>query len=147
MSPFLSGALGAVTVLLLTGLVRRAIWHRRFRGRRPGGWFLRRVGRRLGARPEQEQVFHAEAGAVAGELRGLRQEARALRAELADLVAGPALEPAAVSRALDARLAKLEQVKSRLAEALTRVHATLEPAQRAELAAALADIERKKANR
>jgi uncharacterized membrane protein len=138
MSPFVSGVLGAVTVLLVAGLVRRAVWHRRFRGyRRRGPWFLHRVARRLGARPEQEQVFQAEADAVAGELRGLREEARALRAELAELVAAPALDSAAVSRALEARLARLDGVKARLAEALTRVHAALEPAQRAELAAIL----------
>ncbi len=138
MSPFVSGILGAVTVLLVAGLVRRAIWRRRFRGfRRHGPWFLHRVYRRLGTRPEQEKVFSGEVHALAEELRGLRQDARALRAEVADLVAGPALDAAAVSRALEPRLARLDAVKTRLSEALARVHAALEPVQRAELAAIL----------
>lgn len=137
MSPFVSGALGAVTVLLLAGLVRRALWSRRFRHGPRGGWFLRRLFRRLGTRPEQEQVLTAEAGSLAGELHALRRDARALRAEVADLLAGPTLDPAAVGRALESRWSKLEAVKSRAAEAVARVHATLEPAQRAELAALL----------
>lgn len=138
MSPFFSGVLGAVTVLLLAGIVRRALWHRRFRrGGRGGPWFLRRLFRRLGTRPEQEQVVSAEADALAAELRSLRQDARELRAEVAELLSGPTLDAAAVSRALEARLAKLDAVKARLAEGLARIHAALEPAQRAELATIL----------
>ena len=138
MSPFVSGILGAVTVLLVAGLVRRALWHRRFRGfRRRGSWFLHRIYRRLGTRPEQEKVVYGEVHAVAKELRGLREDAWALRAEVADLVAGPSLDAAAVARALEARLARLDAVKTRLAEALARIHAALEPTQRAELAAIL----------
>ena len=85
MSPFVSGALGAVTVLLLAGLARRALWHRRLcRHGRGGPWFLRRVFRRLGTRPEQEQVVTSAADALAAEVRGLGRDARALREELAD---------------------------------------------------------------
>jgi hypothetical protein len=138
MSPFVSGVLGAVTVLLLAGIIRRGLWHRRFRrGARGGPWLLRRLYRRLGTRPEQEQVMSAEADALAAELRGLRLDARELRAEVAGLVSGPALDAGAVSRAIEVRLAKLDGVKARLAEALARIHAALEPAQRAELAAIL----------
>ncbi len=138
MSPFVSGILGAVTVLLVAGLVRRALWHRRFRGfRRRGNWFLYRVYRRLGTRPEQEKVLSGEVDALAQELRGLREDARAVRTEMAELLSGPALDAAAVSRALEPRLAKLDAVKTRLAEGLARIHAALEPAQRAELATIL----------
>jgi hypothetical protein len=137
MSPFVSGALGAVTVLLVAGLVRRALWHRRFRGSPRGAWFLRRLSRRIGARPEQEQVFSAEAEAFVAELRAFRQDAFSLRTELADLVGRSDLDAAAVARAVESRLGKLDGVKARLAEGVARIHAALDPAQRAELAALL----------
>jgi uncharacterized membrane protein len=138
MSPFVSGVLGAVTVLLVAGLIRRARWRRSLRGHGLGGpWFLRRLFRRLRTRPEQEQILSAEADALAAELRALRQDARSLRAEVAELVAGPTLDAASVSHALEARLAKLDAVKARIAEALARVHAALDPSQRAQLAAML----------
>jgi Spy/CpxP family protein refolding chaperone len=139
MSPFFSGALGAAVVLLLAGLVRRAAWRHRFRrGGRGGPWFLQRLFRRLGTRPEQEKVVSAEASALAGELRALREDGRALRAEVAELLAGPALDAQAVSRALDGRMAKLQALRDRISEALARVHAVLDPHQRAELATLLA---------
>jgi len=139
MSPFVSGALGAVTVLLLAGLIRRARYFRRFRrSGRGGSWFLRRLFRRLGTRPEQERVVSAEADALAAELRRFREEAFALRAEVAEMYGAPALDAEAVSRALDARLSKLEAVKARFAEALARVHAVLDPEQRKAVAGLIA---------
>jgi len=139
MSPFLSGALGAAAVLILAGLVRRAVWRRRFRFRRGGAsWLTHRLSLRLGARPEQEKVLSAEAGALAEELRALRQDGRALRAEVAELLSGPALDAQAVSKALASRMEKLGALRDRIAEALSRVHAALDPAQRTELAALLA---------
>jgi hypothetical protein len=65
------------TVLLLAGLVRHAVWHRRSWRRgmhRSGPYFLRRLHTRLGTRREQEQVLSSEAdahrrqGAIAEEL-------------------------------------------------------------------------------
>jgi len=139
MSPFFSGALGAVTVLLVAGLIRRAYWRRRlWRSGRGSAWFLGRLFRRLGTRPEQETVVSAEAAAVAAEFRRFREEALALRAEVAELFEAPALDAEAVSRAFGARLAKLDAVKARLAEALARVHAVLDPAQRRALAPLIA---------
>ncbi len=137
MSPFVSGALGAVTVLLVAGIVRRAVWHRRFHRGPRGGWFLRRLFRRLRTRPDQEQVLTAEAESLAAELRAFRRDAHGVRAELAALLAGPALDPATVGAALDARLVKLAALKTRLADGVARIHAALDPAQRAELASLL----------
>lgn len=134
MSPFVSGALGAFAVLLLTGLVRRARWHRRLHRAGRGPWFLRRLFLRLGTRPEQEAVVSAEADALSQELRSLRQDARALRAEMADLLAAPALDAAAVARVLEPRLLKFDALRARLAEAVSRTHAALDPAQRSRLA-------------
>ncbi len=132
MTPFLSGALGAVAVLFLAALVRRAVW-RRMRRRGPArlGWLFRRIG----ARPEQERAVRAEMDALSEAFLALRGDARALRGDLADLLAAPELDPAKVGAALDARLARVEALRGRFAEALARIHAALEPAQREALAA------------
>jgi uncharacterized membrane protein len=131
MTPFLSGALGAATVLFLGALARRAAW-RRF-SRRPFG--PRRLLRRIGATPEQERAVLAETDQLAELFRALRQDAGALRGELADLLAAPALEPSRVAAALDARLGRAGELRARLAPALSRIHAALGPEQRARLAA------------
>jgi hypothetical protein len=130
MTAFLSGAAGALAVLFLAVLLRRALW-RRWRGRAPGA---RHVLRRIGARPEQERALLAEVEAVTDVLRALRGDAGTLRGELADLIAGPEAAPARVAAALDARLARLGELRSRFAEAVSRVHSALDPAQRQRLA-------------
>jgi Spy/CpxP family protein refolding chaperone len=132
MSPFVSGALGALTVLVAAGLARRAAWHR-LRHRRLG-FGARRILRRIGATPEQERAVLAETDALAGVLGALRGDAHALRADLAALLAAPSLDTAQVAAALDARLARAAELRTRLAEAIARVHATLGPEQRARLA-------------
>jgi Spy/CpxP family protein refolding chaperone len=134
MSPFVSGALGALSVLLLAALVRRAVWHRRFRRLRRGGFVLRGLFHRLGTRPEQEAVVTAEADALAAALADLRGDARALRADLAELLAAPTLDRARLDAALAARLARFDALKARAAEALARIHTTLDPEQRTRLA-------------
>src|SRR5512132_2262009 len=132
MSAFLSGAAGALTVLFLAAVVRRALWRRwRHRGGRLGA---RHVLRRIGARPEQERAVLAETDALGAALRELRGDALGLRADLADLIAAPAVDAGRVAAALDARLARARELRARFAEALARIHATLDPAQRARLA-------------
>jgi uncharacterized membrane protein len=135
MTPYLSGAVGALAVLLVVHTLRRIVWMRRLH--RMGGRAapLRFLYCRLGTRPEQETVISAEAEALAGELRTLRSELRSVREELADLVAAPAVDAAAVRAAIDARFERLAALRARLAEGLARVHATLDGSQRAALAA------------
>lgn len=130
MTAFLWGAAGALTVLVLAALARRALW-RRWRGGRPAA---HHVLRRIGARPDQERALLAEVEAVTDVLRALRGDAGALRGDLADLLAGPEAAPSRVAAALDARLARLGELRGRFAEALSRVHAALDPAQRQALA-------------
>lgn len=136
MSPFVSGALGAAAFLLVAGILRRAAWHRRFRhdGHRRRAFMLRHLFRRLRTRPEQEQVVTAEADALAAAMRELRQDAWALRTDVASLLAAPALDADAVRTALESRLARAEALKGRLAEGLARIHVALDPSQRAALA-------------
>ncbi len=132
MNSFFSGALGALAVLVLAGLVRRAAWRRMHR-RGPArlGWLFRRIG----ARPDQERAVRAEVDALSEAFLALRGDARALRGDLADLIAAPDLDAARVASALDARLARTEALRARLADAVAHIHAVLDPPQREALAA------------
>jgi hypothetical protein len=132
MSSFVSGALGALAVVVTLAIVRRARWRGRFRhGPRRG---IRFLAQRLGARPEQERVLADEADALASELSRARAEMRGVRAELASLLSAPALDAAAVAAAIDARLARLAAIRDRAAQGVARVHAALDPSQRAAFA-------------
>ena len=133
MTSFLWGALGALSVLALLAVVRRAGWRRRFGhlGPRAGVRFL---AARLGARPDQERVLSEEADALAAAISGARTDLASVRSELADLLSGPTLDAPAVASAIDRRLSRLAAVRARAAEGLARVHAALDPEQRTRLA-------------
>ncbi len=130
MTAFLWGAAGAVTVLFLAGLFRRVMW-RRWRGR--GRLGARHLLRRLGARPDQERTVLAEADALFEALHALGADARALRGDLADLIAAPAVDAARVTDALETRLVRVSALRARFADAVSRIHAALDPAQRTAL--------------
>lgn len=134
MSPFLSGALGALAVLLAVSVLRKLAWMRRIHRYRGRPFALRYLFRRLRTRPEQERVISAEADALFSEVHALRAELRSVRDELADLLAAPTADAAAVQAAIDARIARLATLRSSLAQAVARIHATLDPTQRATLA-------------
>jgi heavy-metal resistance protein len=136
MSPFLSGALGALALVVTLGALRRVLWFRRLRRWRAGGPLpLRRLFARLGTRPEQEAVLSAEAEVLWRELGALREDGRAARQELAELFSHEALDAAEVSAALDRRLEHLQALRTEVAAGLARVHATLDAGQRARLVA------------
>jgi len=138
MSPFVSGALGALAVIVTLRVLRGAFFFGRMRRWRQGGRPpLRFLFRRLGTRPEQEQVISKELDALFQEGGALRDDMREGRAELAALFSAEALDAAALSAALDRRMAKVGEVRLRAEAALARVHAALDPAQRAQLAAML----------
>jgi len=131
MSPFWSAFLGSLFAFALLALIARARFRRwRRSGGAPPRFFVRRLARRLGARPEQEQVLLAEADALAIELRALREDQGALRRELGALLAAPALDLSALDAALAARLARLEALRARLRDGLARFHAVLDEGQR-----------------
>jgi uncharacterized membrane protein len=139
MSPFLAGALGALAVIVTLRLLRRAVWFGRMRRWRQGGRPpLRLLFRRLRTRPEQEEVLARELDALLREGGALRDDWRGARRELADLFTAEALDAAALSAALDRRMAKVGEARARAEAALARVHAALDPGQRVQLAALLA---------
>lgn len=138
MSPFLSGLLGAAVgvLLLAAGAAVLRLLHSRRRhrlgfGHRRGLGFL---FRRLGTRPEQEEILTREADALAAELRLFRGDARALRDELAELLSEPSLDSGAVAAVLERPFARAREVRARVEAAILRMHETLEPDQRVRLA-------------
>ncbi len=138
MSPFVSGALGALALLLALGALRRLVWHRRLRRWRAGGPLpLRRLFGWLGARPEQQAVLSEVAEALRADAGALRAEGRAAREALAELFAMDALDQARLQSTLDQARGRLDEVSARLAASLARVHATLDAGQRARVAALL----------
>jgi len=143
MTPFWSGFLGALAALVVLFAVRRivwfAAWRRWHRGghRRPSGHARRgldRLFRRLGARPEQEDVLRAEAEALFAELSAFRGDTFALREDLAALLSAPALDEATVASTLERPLARLGELRTRIAGSIARVHGALDVAQRERLA-------------
>jgi hypothetical protein len=135
MLAFLYGFLGALAALALLAAIRRRQWRGMAGGGQRRGFLLRGLFRRLGTRPDQESVLAGEADALAAELRALREEGRALREEVAAMLDAPAIDRAAVEEALERRLARLTALRARAAEALRRVHGTLDERQRRALAA------------
>lgn len=135
MSPFVSGALGALALVVTLRLLRGLLWHRRLRRWRTGGPLpLRRVFAWLGARPEQEAVLAEVAEALREDANALRAEGRAAREAVAELFALDALDEAKLTATLDQGLGRLDEVSRRLAASLARVHATLDAGQRARVA-------------
>lgn len=135
MNAFLSGALGALGVLVtlaLVGWLFRRVAGRRFRRRGPFG--VARFLRRIGARPDQERAVLAETDALVEAMRALGTDARALRTDLADLLTAPTLDTARVGETVDGRLGRIAEVRSRFVEAVARIHAVLDASQRAQLA-------------
>jgi len=138
MSPFLAGALGALTLFLVARLARGAFWFARMRRFRRGGPLpVGRLARRLGLRPEQAAVLSTELETLWREGSAFRQDARGVPSELASLFSAETLDAAAVSAALDGRLARLGALRARAVEALGRLHATLDAEQRAKVVALL----------
>jgi len=130
MNPFLAGVLGAASLLLLLGAVRRLAF-RRMRHGRGGRFMLQRLFGRLGIRPDQEPLLTEEVEAFWREASALRGDGPALRNELAELLAGDVVDEATVSAVLGRRLEKLEALRTKAATSLTRIHGALDAGQRA----------------
>jgi hypothetical protein len=144
MSPFISAFLGTLAaVALLGGLaaLRMRRW-RRWRSRMGSGgpptrFLLRGLFQRLGTRPEQEASILADADALAAELGALRADGRALREELSALLEAPSLDRSRLDELFSSRLARLDALRTRAAEAIARLHGQLDEAQRRTLSSLL----------
>jgi hypothetical protein len=117
--------IGTVSLIALIATLRR--------GRFGHGRGFRRLVQRLSASPSQEDVLRGVADGFFATGRATRDDVRALRAALSDVLENETLDESA----LDAALARFDAATSRLRETLltqTRtVHNTLDVAQRKRL--------------
>jgi hypothetical protein len=132
MTSFFAGALGAIAVLVTLAATRARAWRRFHHGHRGHG--VRRLARRIGATPHQEALLRGEAEAIFAELSGLRGELFGARVELAELLDAPLTERAAFEGMLARQGEKLARTRGRIAEAIAKVHDSLDAEQRKRLA-------------
>ncbi len=125
--------LGVLALLRLLG----ALAFRRHLHRRGRAFMARRLLRRIDATPEQERLFLEELEALRAALGGLREEAWSGRARLAQALEAETVDAQALDAALEATMQRLQELRARAGQAVTRLHAALAPAQRLQLAALL----------
>jgi uncharacterized membrane protein len=144
MSPFFSGALGALAVVITLRVARGAAWYHRARRFRAGGppRAARRLAARIGASPAQEEVLASEATSLAKALHGVRREVAEVREAIAALLTAESLDAAALAAALDRPAARIAEVRARLEAAVARIHGALGPAERERLADVLRNLGR-----
>lgn len=127
-----------VTLGVLAALrLLRAFAFRHHLHRRGRGFMARRLLRRIDATPEQERLFLEELEALRGALRGVREGAFASRERIAQVLEAEALDAQALDALFATSLQRLEEVRARAAQSLSRLHAALAPAQRLQLATML----------
>jgi Spy/CpxP family protein refolding chaperone len=103
-----------------------------------GGFGVRRPLRFLAHKLQLTEPQVADLAAILNELKTERAQAavddRRARAAFADLIAADTLDAAKVDEAAKARVKGAERVAAAVARALGRIHALLNPQQRAQLA-------------
>ncbi len=110
--------------------------HGRYGGYRMGrARFMRHmISRRLGLRAEQAETLDASMDQVRAAMDAARTEMKSRRGELADLIRGEALDNGHLDALLASQEATLHATRDSIVEAVRRLHAQLDPGQRAMLA-------------
>lgn len=96
-------------------------------------WFLRRVFEQLDTTPGQEKVIVKHVDSWVDHLETGRRELSDVRREVAQALRGDRLDEAALHAALVKVEDLLAKSKLELTQALTEIHASLDPEQRREL--------------
>ena len=92
------------------------------------------ISRRLGLRPEQSETLDASMDQVRAAMDAARTDMKSRRGELADLLRGESLDGGRLDTLLASQEATLHAARDTVVEAVRRLHAQLDPAQRATLA-------------
>ena len=108
-------------------------WGWRGRGRR-GHFFLRHLFQRLDTTPGQEKEVQAAVEDVMGAGRALKDEVIGTRSEIADAFRGDDFNEELMATLLTRHDEKIDALRKSMVEGLARVHATLDPDQRKQLA-------------
>jgi Spy/CpxP family protein refolding chaperone len=108
--------------------------HRRWGGHRRGGFFLHAIFDRLDTSPGQEKEIRAAADEVRRAGQALKDELSESRGDLARAFRSEAFDESLAAALLARHDARVDELRQSLVGALARVHATLEPTQREDLA-------------
>lgn len=110
--------------------------HGRYGGYRMGrSRFMRHmISRRLGLRADQAETLDASMDQVRAAVDAARTDMTSRRGELADLIRGEALDNSRLDALLASQEATLHATRDTVVEAVRRLHAQLDPGQRAMLA-------------
>jgi Spy/CpxP family protein refolding chaperone len=107
---------------------RGAVRHRRQQ------WFMRRLFEQLETTPGQEKVIVKHVDNLIDNMATNRHELSDVRREVAQVLRGESLDEASLQAALAKVEDLLAKTKQELTQALTEIHASLEPDQRRDLA-------------
>jgi Spy/CpxP family protein refolding chaperone len=128
-------AFGFFCLFALIAIVRRGRYARRHgRGYGYGRWMLRGLFRRLNTGPGQEKVVLGEIETLRDTARGLRQELKATRADIAAIVREPVFDRAKVDALFRKQDELIGSLRTAIAGSVERVHEALDDRQKADLA-------------
>jgi hypothetical protein len=99
-----------------------------------GGFVLRGIMSRIGARPDQEDVIRGAANELKESVMGLKGEGRRTRQEIAEALRHPNFDEVMMGELFARHDSALESVRKALVGSLARVHNTLDVQQRQRLA-------------
>jgi len=97
-------------------------------------WFLRRVFEQLDTTPGQEKVIVKHVDGLMDHMASGRRELTDVRREVAQVLRGETVDEASLHAALVKVEDLLAKTKLELTQALTEIHASLDPEQRRDLA-------------
>lgn len=141
MTGFAVGAVVVVGLIVVAKVLRRRRWMRRgghcgghHRGGGRGRFMRHMISRRLGLRAEQAETLDASMQEVQSAMKAARHDLRASRIELAEVLRADSLDEALLAPLLARHEATVHAARDTVVEAIRRLHAQLDPAQRATLA-------------
>lgn len=126
---------GTACLIGLIAMIRRDRWH----GRRWGGGFgprrfLNRVFERIDTSPSQEKEIVAAVEQIVAAGRAARPEFEATRHDVARILQEENFDPERVAAVFARHDEQLKKMRDAATAGLAKVHATLDPQQRARLA-------------
>ncbi len=128
--------IGTACLVGLVAMVRQGRRHRRWGrgfGRGPRG-FLNGIFSKLDTSPSQEKVIVAAVEEVRGALSSLRGEARTTRSDVARMLSSESFDAEHLGAVFSRHDDALREARLAFGAAMGKVHAALDPAQRATLA-------------
>ena len=123
---------GAISLIALIKVLRRGRHHRYYRGGR--NFMLRRLFQRLNTGPGQEKVVLTEIDALQDTARGLRDELKSTRADIASILRDENYDKAKVETLFRKQDELLAKMRTAAASSMEKIHGVLDERQKQDLA-------------